>query len=146
MVIVLQLFICDDFGIPFALTVALTILIIWLYTFRSGIKSIVWTDTLQTFAMLSAVVVTILVIGQKMGLGIGGLIDSVVSSDMSKTFFFEEGWSAKQNFFKKFLAGASIAIVMTGLDQDMMQKNLTCKTADDAKKNVISLGLYLNSS
>ncbi len=141
--LVLQLFICDDFGIPFWLTVALTILIIWLYTFRSGIKSIVWTDTLQTLAMLSAVVITILVIGQKMGLGVGELIESVTSSSMSKTFFFEDGWAAKQNFFKKFLAGASIAIVMTGLDQDMMQKNLTCKNAADAQKNVVSLGLIL---
>ncbi len=142
-VIVLQLFICDDMGIPFWITTLLTILIIWLYTFRSGIKSIVWTDTLQTIAMLSAVIITILVIGNKMGLNIKSMIDLVTASDMSQTFFFENGWSAKQNFFKKFLSGASIAIVMTGLDQDMMQKNLTCRSASDAKKNVISLGLIL---
>ena len=142
-VLVLQLFICDDLGIPFWATTFLTILIIWLYTFRSGIKSIVWTDTLQTIAMLTAVIITILVIGNKMGLSIRGMIDLVGASEMSQTFFFENGWTAKQNFFKKFLAGASIAIVMTGLDQDMMQKNLTCKSVSDAKKNVISLGLIL---
>ncbi|MEZ5008096.1 MAG: sodium:solute symporter [Chitinophagales bacterium] len=142
-VLVLQLFICDDLGIPFSATVALTILIIWLYTFRSGIKSIVWTDTLQTVAMLSAVIITIWFISKEMGESVGSLMSQVKESELSKTFFFENGWSDGKNFFKQFLAGASIAIVMTGLDQDMMQKNLSCKNIGDAQKNVVSLSLIL---
>jgi Na+/proline symporter len=142
-VVVLQLFIFDEMKMPFALTTALTIFIIWVYTFRSGIKAIVWTDTLQTVAMLAAVLMTIAMISQKLGLSIAGLIETVQASEMSKTFFFENGWSDKQNFFKKFLGGASIAIVMTGLDQDMMQKNLTCKSPGDAQKNVVTLSLIL---
>ncbi|MCP4121982.1 MAG: sodium:solute symporter [Bacteroidetes bacterium] len=142
-VLVLQLFICDDFGIPFWATVAMTIAIIWIYTLRSGIRSIVWTDSLQTLAMLAAVIITILMIGQQMDLSISGLTDLVKSSEMSKTFFFEDGWQDSRNFWKKFLAGASMAIVMTGLDQDMMQKNLSCRNIGEAQKNVVSFSIVL---
>lgn len=142
-VVVLQIFICDDFGIPFWMTVAFTIFIIWIYTFKSGIKSIVWTDSLQTAAMLTAVVITILVIGREMGLDISGLSRTVRESDMSQTFFFADGWQNPRNFWKQFLAGASIAIVMTGLDQDMMQKNLSCRNIGEAQKNMVSFSFVL---
>jgi SSS family transporter len=142
-VIVLQIFICDDFGIPFWATVAFTIIIIWLYTFKSGIKSIVWTDSLQTLAMLTAVVITILMIGNKMDLDFSGIVHTVRESDMSQTFFFADGWQDGRNFWKKFLAGASIAIVMTGLDQDMMQKNLSCRNIGEAQKNMVSFSIVL---
>ena len=142
-VLVLQIFICDSLGIPFEMTVAATIAIIWIYTFKSGIKSIVWTDSLQTLAMLSAVVITILMIGRAMNLDISGLTGMVKASDMSQIFFFEDGWADGKNFWKQFLAGASIAIVMTGLDQDMMQKNLSCRNIADAQKNVVTFSVVL---
>lgn len=133
----------EPFNVPFEITVIGTIVLIWIYTFRGGIKTIVWTDSLQTFSMLAAVVLTILAIGNQMDLNVGGLISTVQESDYSQLFFFEGGWSDPNNFFKQFLAGASIAFVMTGLDQDMMQKNLSCRNIGDAQKNMISLGLVL---
>lgn len=133
----------EPFNVPFEITVIGTILLIWLYTFRGGIKTIVWTDSLQTFCMLAAVVLTILAIGNQMDLSIDGLVSTVQESDYSQMFFFEGGWSDPNNFFKQFLAGASIAFVMTGLDQDMMQKNLSCRNIGDAQKNMISLGVVL---
>lgn len=142
-VLVLQLFICDDLGIPFWGTVAATLGIIWLYTLRSGIRSIVWTDSLQTVAMLSAVLIAIGMIGRQMGLGMGELAALVRDSDMSQTFFFADGWQDRRNFWKQFLAGASIAIVMTGLDQDMMQKNLSCRNIAEAQKNVVTFSIVL---
>ncbi len=132
--IVLDQFFFSAFNIPFAVSVFVTILLIWLYTFRGGIKTIVWTDTLQTTFLILAVLVSIYFIGQEMGLGIGGIIEKVSNSDFSNTFMWEGNHS--RNFFKQFLSGAFIAIVMTGLDQDMMQKNLTCKNLRDAQKNI----------
>ncbi|MFT5801246.1 MAG: SSS family solute:Na+ symporter, partial [Nonlabens sp.] len=134
--IVLQEFVLQYFGIPFWLTVALTILLVWIYTFRGGIKTIVITDTLQTFCMLLAVILTIGAIGSKMELSTAELVQTIKASEYSQVFFFEGGWMDTNNFFKKFLAGASMAIVMTGLDQDMMQKNLSCKSIGDAQKNM----------
>ncbi|MFK7947937.1 MAG: sodium:solute symporter [Saprospiraceae bacterium] len=133
----------EPFNVPFELTVIGTIILIWIYTFRGGIKTIVWTDSLQTFCMLAAVVLTILAIGNQMDLSISGLVSTVQESDYSQMFFFEGGWSDPNNFFKQFLAGASIAFVMTGLDQDMMQKNLSCRNIGDAQKNMVSLGVVL---
>lgn len=129
---VLQLAIFDAWNVPFWLTVSLTILLIWLYTFRSGIKTIIWTDTLQTLFMLLAVGVSIWLISDQMQLGIGDLISTIQSSEYSQIFF----WEGRQNFFKQFFSGMFIAIVMTGLDQDMMQKNLSCPNIADAKKNM----------
>ena len=134
--IVLQQFVLEPLGVPFWVTVAGTILLIWIYTFQGGIKTIVWTDSLQTFCMLLAVVLTVLAIGDAMELDVSGLINRVKTSEYSQMFFFDNGWSDKNNFFKQFLSGASIAIVMTGLDQDMMQKNLSCKNIGDAQKNM----------
>ncbi len=131
---VLQIAFFDNFDLPFWFTVLVTILLIWLYTFRGGIKTIVWTDTLQTFFMLSAVGISIYLIGDELNLAPGEMISAVESSNLSKIFYWE--WDSGVNFFKQFISGAFIAIVMTGLDQDMMQKNLTCKNLGEAQKNM----------
>lgn len=120
--IVLQSFVMDAFGVPFFITVLIAILLIWVYTFQGGIKTIVWTDTLQTICMLVAVVLTIVGIGNALNEDLSGLFFQIQQSDYSQMFFFEGGWSDPNNFFKQFISGALIAIVMTGLDQDMMQK------------------------
>ncbi len=129
--------------IPFWLTVILTILLVWVYTFRGGIKTIVWTDTLQTLCMLLAVIFTVVAIGEAMGLGIMDIIPAIQNSDYSQMFFFEGGWSDPNNFFKQFISGVFIAIVMTGLDQDMMQKNLACRSLRDAQKNMFWFSVAL---
>lgn len=131
---VLQIALFDSFGVPFWVTVAVTILLIWLYTFRGGIKTIVWTDTLQTSFMLLSVVISIFLIGQELDLSLGEMVATIEERQISKMFFWD--WGSANNFFKQFLSGAFIAIVMTGLDQDMMQKNLTCKNLEDAQKNM----------
>ena len=137
---VLQLLLFDEFGIPFWITVTITILLIWLYTFKGGIKTIVWTDTLQTLFMLIAVGVCIYTISGEMQ--IGNLFTYVADSELSKTFFFDDVKSGDY-FWKRFLAGAFVAIVMTGLDQDMMQKNLTCRNLKDAQKNMFWFTIVL---
>ena len=141
--IVLQQFIMAPLGLPFALTVAITILLIWIYTFRGGINTIVWTDTLQTFFMLAAVVLTIFSIGKAMETNLAGMIDMIRASDYSQLFFFEGGWNDPNNFFKQVISGALITIVMTGLDQDMMQKNLSCPSIGDAQKNMYAFSIIL---
>ncbi len=141
--IVLQTFVMNQLNIPFWLTVLLSIFLIWIYTFRGGIKTIIWTDTLQTLCMLAAVVFTIFAIGQSLELSIGQLVSKVYDSQYSQIFFFENGWSDSKNFVKQFLAGASIAFVMTGLDQDMMQKNLSCRNIKEAQLNMASFSIVL---
>lgn len=141
--IVLQNFVMSAFGIPFAATVAITIILIWVYTYKGGIKTIVWTDTLQTVCMLSAVAMTIWAIGQSMDLSIGQLWSTISERGYTEMFYFEGGWSDPNNFFKQFFGGALIALVMTGLDQDMMQKNLTCRSLGDAQKNVYTFSIIL---
>lgn len=137
---VLQLILFDSYGIPFWVTVVFTILLIWLYTFKGGIKTIVWTDTLQTLFMLIAVGICIVMISDAMQ--IDNLFSYIADSNLSKTFFFDD-INAGNNFWKQFFSGAFIAIVMTGLDQDMMQKNLTCKTLKDAQKNIFWFTIVL---
>tara|TARA_Y100000766_G_scaffold285156_1_gene306725 strand:- start:4618 stop:6030 length:1413 start_codon:yes stop_codon:yes gene_type:complete len=136
---VMQIAIFDAWNVPFWLTVSLTIILIWIYTFRSGIKTIIWTDTLQTLFMLLAVGVSIWLISDKMGLGLVELSYAIRESQYSQVFF----WEGKQHFLKQFLSGAFLAIVMTGLDQDMMQKNLSCRSLSDAKKNMYSFSVVL---
>jgi len=136
---VLQLSLFNALGIPFAITVAITILLIWLYTFRGGIKTIIWTDTLQTIFMLTSVIITIIYMAKSMNLGFGSLVETINNSELSRIFVFDD-WSSKQHFVKQFFTGAFITIVMTGLDQDMMQKNLSCKNIKDAKKNMVWYG------
>ncbi|QNJ98292.1 sodium:solute symporter [Constantimarinum furrinae] len=129
-------------GVPFWITVTITILLIWLYTFKSGIKTIVWTDTLQTLFMLLAVGVTIYYVAENLGLSADNLFGFIAESDMSQIFFFDD-WKAGNHFIKQFISGAFIAIVMTGLDQDMMQKNLTCRNLKDAQKNMFWFTIVL---
>ena len=140
---VLHPFVLGPLGISFELTIFFTLLLIWIYTFKGGIKTIVWTDTIQTITMLVAVCFTIYFICEGMGMSIGSMMDRVESSGLSQIFFFENGWPDPNNFYKQFVSGALIAIVMTGLDQDMMQKNLTCKTLGDAQKNILVFSIIL---
>ena len=137
---VLQHILFDAYNIPFWVTVTITILLIWLYTFKGGIKTIVWTDTLQTLFMLIAVGVCIVMI--KDALQIDNLFSYVSENKLSKMFFFDN-IQAGNYFWKQFLAGVFIAIGMTGLDQDMMQKNLTCKSLKDAQKNMFWFSIAL---
>jgi len=140
---VLQLLIFDQYDIPFTITVIITIALIWLYTFRGGIKTIIFTDTLQTLFMLISVVVTIIFLASALDLnGISEVYTHVKESSMSKTCFFGDVNDA-QYFIKSFLAGMFITITMTGLDQDMMQKNLTCKNLKEAQKNMVSFSVVL---
>ena len=134
--IVLQQFVFGPFGVPFFITVSMTILLIWIYTFRGGINTIVWTDSLQTIAMITAVVLTIIAIGQALETDLSGMVAMVRASAYSQMFFFSGGWNDPNNFFKQFISGALITIVMTGLDQDMMQKNLSCRNIGEAQKNM----------
>ncbi len=131
------------FNVPFEITVMGTILLIWVYTFKGGIKTIIWTDTLQTIMYFTAIVATIVFIGSAMDKSPGELIGLIQQSDYSKIFFFEGGWGDPNNFFKQFFAGALMTIVMTGLDQDMMQKNLSCPNIRDAQKNMFTMSAIL---
>lgn len=139
---VLQLILFDELGVSFWQTVTISVLLIWLYTFKSGIKTIVWTDTFQTFFMLISVGVAIYFVSGELGIEGGNILGYVLDSDLSKTFFFEDINSGNY-FWKQFISGAFIAIVMTGLDQDMMQKNLTCRSLKDAQKNMFWFTIVL---
>lgn len=139
---VLQIILFDALGIPFWATVLMTITLIWLYTFKSGIKTIVYTDTLQTLCMLIAVGASIYYISDDLGIQGTDLISHISNSEFSKIFFFDDFKSADY-FWKQFFSGAFIAIVMTGLDQDMMQKNLTCRNLKDAQKNMFWFTIVL---
>ena len=124
-----------NWDVPFFAIVLVTIGLIWLYTSKGGMKTIIWTDTLQTAFMLLAVIVTLVVIGSKMDLSFNQLVTTVYDSSYSQVFEFSD-WRHPHFFVKDFFAGAFIAVVMTGLDQDMMQKNLTCKTLKESQKNM----------
>ncbi len=139
---VLQITVFNALNIPFWITVVITILLIWLYTFKGGIKTIIWTDSLQTIFMLLAVGVTIILITKELNLDFRGLVETIVDNEHSKLFYFED-FTARDFFFKQFFAGAFIAIVMTGLDQDMMQKNLSCRNIHEAKKNMYWMSFSL---
>ena len=139
---VLQIAVFNQLNIPFEITVIITIVLIWLYTFKGGIKTIIWTDSLQTLFMLTAVGVTIVLISKHLNLNFSGVINTIVDSKHSRIFYFED-FNGPYYFFKQFFSGAFIAIVMTGLDQDMMQKNLSCRNIKEAKKNVYWLSISL---
>tara|TARA_R110002050_G_scaffold74772_4_gene160115 strand:- start:17463 stop:18905 length:1443 start_codon:yes stop_codon:yes gene_type:complete len=140
---VLQLLIFDQYHIPFVITVVITIALIWLYTFKGGIKTIIFTDTLQTLFMLISVVVTIVFLASALDLhSVSEVYTNIKENAMSKVFFFDDVNNA-QYFIKSFLAGMFITITMTGLDQDMMQKNLTCKNLKEAQKNMVSFSVIL---
>lgn len=137
--LVLQIAFFDAFGIPFYVTVFVTITLIWLYTFRGGIKTIVWTDTLQTTFLLLAVLISIYMIVDQMNLTAPQVVSVIADSDMSNVF--EWDWRSDRNFFKTFLAGIFITIAMNGLDQNVMQKNLTIEKTGDAQKNIFWFSL-----
>jgi Na+/proline symporter len=139
---VMQYFIFDAWNIPFEITVIFSILLIWIYTFKGGIKTIVWTDTLQTVFLLSAVFATIYIILNRLNLNVTDIFTSTEFDKYNKIFFTDD-FNGKKHFIKSFLGGMFIAIAMTGLDQDMMQKNLTCKNTKEAQWNVLSLGFVL---
>lgn len=142
-VLVLHGFLGEPFGVPFFVTVVIAISLIWIYTFKGGIRTIVFTDTLQTFCMLAAVILTIGAIMQQLDLSFAEIPGALKDAGFSKVFFFEGGWADPNNFFKQFLSGALITIVMTGLDQDMMQKNLSCKNIGEAQKNMFTFSVIL---
>ena len=138
--LILQRIIFDAWHIPFALTASGIVFLIWMYTHRSGIKTIVWTDTLQTICLVSALVLIVFQVSKQLNFGLGEVFSTISSGEHSRIFVFDS-WVSKQNFFKQFLSGIFIVITMTGLDQDMMQKNLTCKNLKDAQKNMYWYGI-----
>ena len=133
---VLQFAVFESLNIPFYVTVIITIALIWLYTYRGGIRTIIWTDTLQTTFMLGTVFIIAYTVTGKMNLDFTSTVQLIRESDYSKIFFFED-WKDSKYFFKQFFSGVFMAIVMTGLDQDQMQKNLSCKNLKDAQKNMM---------
>lgn len=138
---VLQLFVFDAWGIPMWLTVAMFMVLILLYTFKGGIKTIVWTDTLQTTFMISAVIITTFIVVKALGMNFSDLFLAIREEGYTKMFITDV--NDPRFFVKQFFAGMFITIVMTGLDQDMMQKNLSCRNLRDAKKNVLTFGAIL---
>ncbi|MBT8186829.1 MAG: sodium:solute symporter [Croceitalea sp.] len=140
--IVLQQFVFDDFGIPFEITVVISILLIWIYTNKGGIKTIVWTDTLQTTFMIAAVILSIILINRELGWNFAEFMASAELKEYS-TFLVTDDFLERNHFIKSFVGGMFVTICMTGLDQDMMQKNLTCKNLKDAQKNMVSFSFVL---
>ena len=138
----MQYILFEDMGIPFWATVVISILLIWIYTNRGGIKTIVWTDTLQTLAMLTSVGVAIYLINEKLDWTYIEFLNSDEFSERGRIFFFDDP-NATTYFWKYFIGGVFIAVAMTGLDQDMMQKNLTCKNPKEAKKNMFTMATLL---
>ena len=137
--IILQRFVFEQYGISFALTVVGMVCLIWLYTRRGGIKTLVWTDSFQTVCMFTALLLIIYKVIGALDLSVGEAFTAIVQNEHSRIFFFDD-WMSRQNFWKQFLSGIFIVIVMTGLDQDMMQKNLTCKTLREAQKDMCTYG------
>ena len=138
--IILQQFVFEPAGIPFFVNVAVMVLLIWIYTRRGGIATLVFTDSFQTLCLFTALVLIIIQATSQLHLSVSEAISTIGNSEMSRIFVFDD-WVSPQNFWKQFLSGAFIAIVMTGLDQDMMQKNLTCKTLKDAQKDMCTYGV-----
>jgi Na+/proline symporter len=140
---VLQQFVFNELNIPFEVSVVISIALIWVYTFKGGIKTIIWTDTLQTLFMLLSLGFTFWFLSKELNLSeTGGVIETIKNSKYSQIFFFED-WNSGTHFVKMFLGGIFIAIGMTGLDQDMMQKNLSCKNLKSAQTNMVSFSIVL---
>lgn len=131
---VLQVAVFDQMGVPFAVTVVVSILFIYLYTFRGGLNTILWTDTFQTLAMLSCVALSIYFMADALHYSFGQLVQSVRESELSRMYFPD--FRDDKFFWKQFASGMFITIVMTGLDQDLMQKNLSCRSLGEAQKNM----------
>ncbi|WP_166966026.1 sodium:solute symporter [Yeosuana marina] len=138
---ILQYAVFDAFHVPFFLTVIIILALIWLYTNKSGIKTIVWTDMLQTFFLISAAIISIYVVKSSLGLSFSETITSVTEHEYFKVFNWD--MHSGSNFFKQFISGVLIAIAMIGLDQNMMQKTLTCKNKKEAQQNILTFSLIL---
>ena len=133
---VMQLLVFDRYGLPFWLNAALTVALVWLYTRQGGVRSLIWTDTLKTLCLVGSLVLTIVFVARSLGLSGGGAVREVAASPMSRIFFFDDPASDRY-FWKMFVAGIVILVAMTGLDQDMMQCNLSCRTPRDAQRNIV---------
>lgn len=137
--LILHTYVFAAMGVPFWAIAAGALFLVWIYTHKSGIKTIVWTDTLQTFCLIAALICIIVMAVGKLDVGLGGAVSQIVHSPHSRMFVFDD-WFSTQNFWKQFLSGVFIVIVMTGLDQDMMQKNLSCRNLHEAQKNMYCYG------
>jgi Na+/proline symporter len=138
--IILQRFVFDPMGVPFVLTVVGMVLLIWLYTRHGGMKTLVWTDSFQTLCLFVALLLIIYKVTKDLGLTMGEAVTMIDKNALSRVFVFDD-WVSKQNFWKQFASGVFIVLVMTGVDQDMMQKNLTCKTLRGAQKDMCTYGV-----
>lgn len=138
-VLILQHYVFSTWNIPFGVTVVLSIFLVWLYTFRSGIKTIIWTDTIQAICLVAMLILIIWQVKEGLGLDTVGMIQTIAEDPHFRIFEFSD-WHSTQHFAKQFFSGIFITIVMTGLDQDMMQKNLSCKSLRDAQKNMYTYG------
>lgn len=136
---VLHELVFGPWGIPFAVTVLATLVLIWLYTHRAGIQTIIWTDTFQTAVMLLALILSIVCLCRALDFSLPEAVRAVANDAHSRIFLFDD-WRSPHHFLKQFLSGALIPVVMTGLDQDMMQKNLACRTLRDAQRNMVAYG------
>ena len=132
----LQLLVFEPFHLPFVLNVFLTVFLVWIYTFRGGVKSVIWTDVLKSLCLILSVVLCIVFISSELNLGFKGMFQSISNSSMSQVFFFDDV-NDKRYFFKQFIAGIFTMIATTGLDQDMMQRNLSCRNYKDSQKNMM---------
>ena len=138
--IILQRFVFEPQGVPFAVTTVILVLLIWLYTRTGGIKTLVWTDSFQTLCLFTALLLIIYKVAADLGLSMESVVGAVDSNTLSRVFVWDD-WASKQNFWKQFLSGIFVVLVMTGVDQDMMQKNLTCKTLRGAQKDMCTYGI-----
>ena len=138
--IILQQFVLDAMGIPFWATVVAMVALIWLYTHRGGIGTLVFTDSFQTLCLFTALLLIIYKVIGQMDFSLGDAVRAIAADERSRIFVFDD-WVSRQNFWKQLLSGAFIVVVMTGLDQDMMQKNLTCRTLREAQKDMCSYGV-----
>ncbi len=137
--LILHTHVFQDMHVPFWVIAVGSVALVWIYTHKSGIKTIVWTDTLQTFCLIAALLFIIYFTIQKLDVGFDGIVQTIRHSEHSRIFVFDD-WMSRQNFFKQFFSGIFIVIVMTGLDQDMMQKNLSCRNLHEAQKNMYCYG------
>jgi Na+/proline symporter len=137
----IQYFVFDRLGVPFYLTVAIMIALMIAYTYKGGIKTLVWTDSFQSILLLGGLIFSIIAIGSQLHLGLGGMVTEVKNSSYSQIFFWN--FKEKTYFWKQFLGGIFIAVAMTGLDQNMMQKNLSCPNLKDAQKNIMSFSFVM---
>ena len=137
--IILQRFVLDGVGTPFPVTVIVMVGLIWLYTRRGGVKTLVWTDSFQTFCLFAALILIIYMVMRRLDLTLPLAVDAIARDSHSRIWVFDD-WMSRQHFWKQFLSGVFVVIVMTGLDQDMMQKNLTCKSLAEARKDMCTYG------